>query len=110
MDLPKCVQSARQKGGVERHRIAVVTNGGVVFFDPRDSEDNVMCGRRNVEPDRLFITCYVKGEGVVVSDVSAFRGTPVGKDEGDGGMLGKVGKLVVRGQCIINKASLSAGV
>src|SRR5579859_8182352 len=98
------------EGGVEHHRIAVISNGRVGFFDPRNSKDNVMCGRCNVEPNRLFITCNGKGEEGVVSDVSAFQGTPSGKDEGDGGVLGKVEKLVVHGQCIVNEASLSTRV
>ena len=51
--------------GVESHRVAIVANVGVVFFDPRDPQ-------YNVEAYGFFITGDAKDEGVEMGDIAAF--------------------------------------
>ena len=68
--------------GVECHRVAIVANGGVVFFDPRNPQYNVVGSWGNVEAYGFFIAGDAKDEGIEVGDVAALGGTSVGKDEG----------------------------
>jgi hypothetical protein len=75
----RAVGAAEQ--GVEGHRVAIVADGGVVFFDPRDPQYDIVGGWGNVEAYGFFVTGDAKDEGIEMGDVAAFRGTSVGEDE-----------------------------
>src|SRR5579859_2581642 len=85
------------EGGVEHHPVEIGANGRVVFLDPGNPKNDIMGSRGDVESDRFFIAGKAEGEGVIVSDMSTFRGTSISEDEGDGRMFGRTGKLVARG-------------
>jgi hypothetical protein len=58
--------------GVESHRVAIVANAGVMFFDPRDPKYNVVGSWGNVEAYGFFITGDAKDKGVEMGDIAAF--------------------------------------
>ena len=62
--------------GVDSHRVAIVANVRVVFFDPQDPQYNVMGSWGNVEAYGFFITGDVKDEGVEMGDMPPFEGLP----------------------------------
>jgi len=67
---------------VKGHRVTIIENDRVVFFDPQNPQYNVVGSWGNVEAYDFFITSDVKDEGVEMGDVATFRGTSVSKDEG----------------------------
>jgi len=68
------------EGGVERHPVEIVANGRVVFLDPGNPKNDIVGSRGNVESDRFFVAGNAEGEGVIVSDMSTFRGTSIRED------------------------------
>jgi hypothetical protein len=88
-----------------------VADGGVMLFEPRDPQDDMVSSRCNIESDVFVIVGNLKNNRTEMGEIATGRGTTVSENQGNGTRLWETRDLgIAFNKFVINKATLSSRI